>query len=323
MLSRRLLFTAASIAAAAPRVARAAWPDRPIRLIVPYPPGGSSDATARILAEALSQRLGQPVVTDTRTGAGGTIGMALAAQAAPDGYTLALGNISTMVVNMAVFPNPGYDSQRDFVPLGMTAMAANLLVVNPARQLGITSLATFVEACRAKPGDLSYGTAGVGSPAHVTTVLFLKTAGIEAQHVPYRGGGPAVTDLIAGNLDFMFSFAADCLPQVQAGRLRAIAYAGARRLASLPEVQTVAEGYPGFAFENWHTVAARTGTAPDILDRLRQAMNGALQDARVQARITALGIDATPVLADDAEARVASDIARWVPMIRAAGIAVE
>ena len=321
-LHRRALLGATTLLAL-PRLAYA-WPDRSIRLIVPFAPGGGTDTTARIVAQALTERLGQSVVVENRAGAGGAIGMAQAAQAAPDGYTLVMGHVATHVVNMAVQQNPGYDTARDFVTLGITSTAANILVVNPNRQGGIVTLQDFVAACRARPEALSYGSAGVGSPAHITTALFLRTAGVTAQHVPYRGGAPATTDLVAGNLDFMFSGASDCIPHIAAGRLRGIAVASARRLAGAPQIPTVAEsGYPDFAFEIWHTLSARKGTPPEVLARLREATHAALNNPQVIERITAMGVDATPTTGDAAQARVDSELARWVPMIRAAGITAD
>jgi len=321
-LHRRALLGAAALLAA-PRLAHA-WPDRAIRLIVPFAPGGGTDTTARIVAQALGERLGQPVVVENRAGAGGAIGMAQAAQAPADGYTLVMGHVATHVVNMAVQRNPGYDTARDFVALGITSTAANILVVNPTRQGGIATVQDFVAAARARPETLAYGSAGVGSPAHITTALFLRTAGVTAQHVPYRGGAPATTDLVAGNLDFMFSGASDCIPHIQAGRLRGIAAASARRLAGAPTIPTVAEsGYPDFAFEIWHTLSARRGTPPEVLARLQAATDAALASAPVLERITAMGVDATPTMGAAAQARVDRELALWVPMIRAAGISAD
>jgi tripartite-type tricarboxylate transporter receptor subunit TctC len=321
-LPRRLLLGAAA-ALALPGVARA-WPDRSIRLIVPFAPGGGTDTTARIVAQALSEKLGQPVVAENRPGAGGAIGMAAAAQAPADGYTLVMGHVATHVVNMAVHSNPGYDTARDFVALGITSTAANILVVNPQRQPRIATARDFVEACRARPGELSYGSAGVGSPAHITTALFLRTAGVEAQHVPYRGGAPATTDLVAGNLDFMFSGASDCIPHIRSGKLRGVASASAKRLAGAPEIPTIAEsGWPDFSFEIWHVISARAGTPAPVLDRLKTETAAVLTSPAVVERITAMGVDATPTLGDAAQARVLRELALWVPMIRAAGIRAE
>jgi tripartite-type tricarboxylate transporter receptor subunit TctC len=323
---RTLIGTALLAPLAAPTVARAQgrFPDRAIRLIVPFAPGGGTDTTARIVAQAMTERLGQSVVVENRAGAGGAIGMAQAAQAAADGYTLVMGHVATHVVNMAVHRNPGYDTARDFVALGITSTAANILVVNPQRQGGIHNARDFVEACKARPGQLSYGTAGVGSPAHITTALFLRTAGVEAQHVPYRGGAPATTDLVAGNLDFMFSGASDCIPHIRSGRLRGIAAASQRRLSGAPEIPTIAEsGWPDFAFEIWHVLSARAGTPAPVLARLREATDAALRDPAVIQRITAMGVDATPTTGEAAQERVTRELARWVPMIRAAGISAE
>ncbi|PWS35598.1 hypothetical protein DFH01_18555 [Falsiroseomonas bella] len=320
--SRRMVLVAAAVLAA-PRLAHA-YPDRSIRLIVPFAPGGGTDTTARIVAQGLTERLGQSVVVENRPGAGGAIGMAAAAQAPADGYTLVMGHVATHVVNMAVHRNPGYDTARDFVALGITSTAANIAVVNPRRQPGINTAQDLVAACRAKPGELSYGSAGVGSPAHITTALFLRTAGVEAQHVPYRGGAPATTDLVAGNLDFMFSGASDCIPHIRAGRLRGVASASAKRLSGAPEIPTIAEsGWPDFSFEIWHVISARAGTPAPVLDRLRTETAAVLNNPTVIERITAMGVDATPTTGAAAQARVDRELALWVPMIRAAGITAE
>jgi len=322
-LTRRAALGAALLAPALAR-AQPRWPDRPVRIVVPFAPGGGTDTTARIVAQALGERLGVSVVVENRPGAGGAIGMAAAAQAPADGYTLVMGHVATHVVNMAVHRNPGYDTARDFVALGITSTAANILVVNPSRQGGIRTAQDFVAAARAKPGELSYGSAGVGSPAHITTELFLRTAGVSAQHVPYRGGAPATTDLVAGNLDFMFSGASDCIPHIRAGRLRGIASASARRLSGAPEIPTIAEsGWPDFAFEIWHVLSARAGTPPPVMARLLEATEATLTSPAVTERITALGVDATPTVGEAAQARVTRELARWVPMIRAAGITAE
>jgi len=322
-LHRRSLLAAAGTLAL-PGLAHAEWPDRPIRLIVPFAPGGGTDTTARIVAATLSEKLGQSVVVENRAGAGGAIGMAQAANAAPDGYTLVIGHVATHVVNMAVQRNPGYDTARDFVALGITSTAANILVVNPRRQPGIVSVRSFVEACRAKPGELAYGTAGVGSPAHITTALFLREARVEAQHVPYRGGAPATTDLVAGNLDFMFSGASDCIPHIREGRLRGIAAASAHRLPGAPEIPTIKEsGYPDFSFEIWHIITARAGTPAPVLAKLRAAVSETLATQVVLERITAMGVDATPITGDAAQAKLDSELARWVPLIKAAGISTD
>jgi tripartite-type tricarboxylate transporter receptor subunit TctC len=322
MTTRRALLAMGALLAA-PRAAFA-FPERSIRLIVPFAPGGGTDTTARIIAQALTERLGQSVVVENRAGAGGAIGMAAAAQAPADGHTLVMGHVATHVVNMAVHRNPGYDTARDFVALGITSTAANIAAVNPQRQARIATLRDLVEACRAKPGELSYGSAGVGSPAHITTELFLRTAGVTAQHVPYRGGALATTDLVGGNLDFMFSGASDCIPHIRAGRLRGLAAASARRLAGAPEIPTIAEsGWPDFSFEIWHVLSARAGTPAPVLERLRAETATVLQSAGVIERITAMGVDATPTVGAAAQARVDRELARWVPMIRAAGIVAE
>ncbi|WP_161993535.1 Bug family tripartite tricarboxylate transporter substrate binding protein [Muricoccus nepalensis] len=306
--------------------ARADWPDRPVRIIVPFAPGGSSDLIARLIGTELQARLGQPgetgrfaVVVENRGGANGAIGMAAAAQAPADGYTLVEGHIGTHAITPAIMRTPGYDTLRDFTTVAVPATSSSVLVVpqsSPVRDLrGLLDLA------RAKPGGLSYGSPGIGSPSHVTVVLLSKMTGVVAQHVPYRGGGPAVTDLVNGTLDFMFAGPSEVMGQIQSGRLRALATTGERRSPGSPDLPTVAEaGVPGFRFTVWHALSARVGTPPVLLERLRQEVAAILATGTMQARLRDVGLE--PGIPDPAaaDAMLRAEVIRWGRLVHEAGI---
>ncbi|HEY4250925.1 MAG TPA: tripartite tricarboxylate transporter substrate binding protein [Roseomonas sp.] len=304
------------------RAARADWPDRPVRIIVPFVPGGSSDLIARLIGTALQPRLGQPVIIDNRGGANGAIGMAAAAHAAADGHTLAVGHIGTHAITPAMMRDPGYDTLRDFETVALTATSSSVLVVpqsSPARDLaGLLALA------RARPGQLSYGSPGIGSPSHVIVVLLSRMTGISAQHVPYRGNGQAVTDLIRGTLDFMFAGPSEVAALIASGQLRPLATTGARRSPGSPELPTVAEaGVPGFQFTVWHALSARTGTPPPVLARLRQEVEGVLGSEAIQARLRDVGLEPGPAGAAAGDALLRADVAKWGALVRDAGIQAE
>jgi tripartite-type tricarboxylate transporter receptor subunit TctC len=304
---------------AAPAEARAEWPERPVRIIVPFAPGGSSDLLARLIATGLQERLKQPVVVENRAGANGAIGMAAAAQAPADGYTLVQGHIGTHAITPAIMRSPGYETLRDFTTVAIPATSSSVLVVpqaSPVRDLhGLLALA------RARPGGLSYGSPGVGSPSHVTVVLLSKLTGITAQHVPYRGGGPAVTDLVSGTLDFMFAGPSEVMGQIQSGRLRALATSGTERSPGLPDLPTVAEtGIPGYAFSVWHVLSTRAGTPPDVVSRLQREATAILASDATQARFRDVGLDRGSADPAAGDATLRAEVAKWGTLVREAGI---
>ncbi|WP_458097976.1 Bug family tripartite tricarboxylate transporter substrate binding protein [Roseomonas sp. WA12] len=313
---RTALFLPALLAASP---ARAEWPDRPVRVIVPFAPGGSSDLIARLIGTELQARLGQPVVVENRGGANGAIGMAAAAQAPADGYTLVEGHIGTHAITPAIMRSPGYDTLRDFTTIAVPATSSSVLVVPQASP--VRDLKGLLDLARAKPGELSYGSPGVGSPSHVTVVLLSKLTGINAQHVPYRGGGPAVTDLVAGTLDFMFAGPSEVLGQIQSGRLRALATTGEQRSPGSPDRPTVAEaGVPGFQFTVWHALSARAGTPPQIIDRLRQTVAAILATEAIQIRLRDVALERGPPDALAAASMVRAEVTRWGTLVHEAGI---
>jgi tripartite-type tricarboxylate transporter receptor subunit TctC len=314
---RRTALLLPALLAAVP--ARADWPDRPIRVLVPFAPGGSSDLIARLVGTELQTRLGQPVVVENRGGANGAIGMAAAAQAPADGYTLVEGHIGTHAITPAIMRDPGYNTLRDFVTVAIPATSSSVLVVPQASP--VRDLKGLLDRARARPGALSYGSPGVGSPSHMTVVLLSRMTGISAQHIPYRGGGPAVTDLVGGTLDFMFAGPSEVLGQVQSGRLRALATTGAERSPGSPDLPTVAEaGVPDFQFTVWHALSARAGTPPALLARLRHEVAAILGMAAIQDRMRDVGLERGPAGAEAGDAMLQAEVARWSTLVREAGI---
>ena len=312
----------AAAALAVPSVARADWPERPVRIIVPFAPGGSSDLIARVIGTALQDRLQQPVVVENRGGANGSIGMAAAAQAPADGYTLVVGHIGTHAITPAIMRSPGYDTLRDLETIAITATSSSVLVVperSPARDLqGLLALA------RARPGALSYGSPGVGSPSHVTVVLLSRMTGISAQHVPYRGGGPAVTDLVSGTLDFMFAGPSEVAGQIQSGRVRPLATTGAQRSPGSPNLPTVAEsGVPGYEFAVWHALSVRRETPPMIVERLQREVAAILASEATRTRFRDVGLEQGPADAMAGDAILRADVVKWGTLAREAGIQAE
>src|SRR5215831_13463859 len=244
------------------------WPARPVKLIVPFPPGGSTDILARALGHGLSSELAQAVIIDNRPGAGGSIGAEAAAKSAPDGYTIMMGHLGTLAVNPGIYKHLPYDPLKSFAPVCLMAIVPSVLVVNPS--LPVHSVAELIAYAKKYPGKLSYGSAGMGSTSHLTTEYFKLAAGIDVLHVPYKGVGPMLTDLVSGQLSMGLNGAPAVMPHVTAGRLRALGVSSLRRLPSLPQVPTIDEagaeaGLRGFEANGWYGIVAPAGTAPPIL----------------------------------------------------------
>ena len=324
-MQRRFLLL--GFAAALPTVASAAfmvahaqpasWPDRPLRIIVPFPPGGAIDAMARLLAPRLSDALGQPAVVENRAGAGGTIGTAAAAQST-DGHTLLMVSIAH-AVNPALYPRLPYDSTADFAPVAPVAIVPNLLAVPAARPW--RTQADLVEAARRRPGELTYGSAGSGTSIHLAGALFCALAKIEMTHVPYRGSGPAVADLVSGRLDAMFDSVTSAAPHIASGRLRALAVTTGRRIAAFPDLPTVAEaGVPGYVVDPWFAMLAPRSLPAEARERVGRVVGQALQDPSVRERFAAIG--AEPMAGDAAalERLIAEETAKWGDLVRRLGI---
>lgn len=296
----------------------ATWPTRPIRFIVPYAAGGPTDVAARILAETLSQRLPQQVVVENVTGAGTVVGTTRAA-ATKDGHTFLIATVAH-AVNAVLYANLTFDPVKDFRGVALMGTVPQIVLVG--KSFPGNSLADLLAAARTKPGGLTYGSAGIGSAQHLAAELLAKLAKIDLVHVPYRGAGPAVTDLIGGQLDLVIDSAATALTQVKGGALHALAVTTKERLPALPELPTVAEALPGYEAYTWNAILAPTGTAPEIVAAMNKITNAALADPVLIRRFEELGIavaqSSTPEATD---AFVAAEMTKWQPLLRSAGIA--
>lgn len=311
---------AGAAALGAARPARAAWPDRPVRVVIPYPPGGGADTVGRILFARLSERLGQPFVVENRGGAAGTLGAAQVARAAPDGYTI-LHDATAFSVNPALLGSLPYDSARDFRPVFLAARVPNLLLVHPS--VPAADAAQLIALARATPGGLAIASSGNGTVQHMALALFARAAGMAVTHVPYRGGGPALTDLLAGTVPAMFSNASASTGHAQAGRLRALAHTGTGRLPPLPAVPPLSDTLPGFEAWEWNGVLVPAGTPEAIVLALSGALNAVIAEPAIAARFAALNAGTVANTPTEFAGFVAAETERWGRLVRDAGIRAE
>jgi tripartite-type tricarboxylate transporter receptor subunit TctC len=313
---------AAGNACAQSAASTAGWPSKPIKLVVPFPAGSSTDVIARIIAQMLGPRVGQSFVIENRVGASGMIGAETVARALPDGYTFGFATTSTHALAPSVSANVHYDPLRDFAPVSMIGSSPYVMVIYPGLQS--RTVQEFVALAKTKPGKLTYGSAGPGSLAHLAGVLFSKLVGVELTHVPYKSSGQSVTDLMAGRLDMQFSTIPPTLPLIRNGQMQALATTGAKRTAALPDLPTVAEaGVAGFEAVLWLAMVAPPGVPQPIVARLNRALNEVLDQDEAKAALTAQGMDPEPDTPDALRARIASDIERWRSIVLAAGIQPE
>lgn len=295
------------------------YPSKPIRLIIPFPPGGSTDILGRSLAQKLSEAWGQQVLVDNRGGAGGTIGADLAAKAPADGYTLLMGHIGTLAVNVALYPKLSYDPIRDFAPVCMVALVPNVLVVHPA--LPVKNVSELIAYAKANPGKLNYSSGGNGSAAHLAVEYFKLQTKTEIVHVPYKGTGPSVTDLIAGQVSMTMTGAPAVMPHVQSGRIRALGVSSPQRIPALAQIPTVAEsGVPGFDATQWYGVVAPVGTPKDIVARLNAEIRKIMQSKEMLERLNTEGAISAAGTPEQFDAYIKSEIARWGAVVKAAGM---
>ncbi|GAA4323883.1 tripartite tricarboxylate transporter substrate binding protein [Pigmentiphaga soli] len=310
---------AALLAAAACAPAMAAYPERPIRMIVPFPPGGPNDLLGRIIANGLSQDLGQPVVLDNKGGAGGTIGTDMVAKAPADGYTLLLSGTASLSIAPALYPKLPYDPVKDFAPISLTGTAPSLLIVNNNQPFKTVS--ELIKAAKAKPGTLNFASAGVGTPPHLAGELFKTMAGVDIVHVPYKGGGPAMTDLIAGQVQLYFCGIASAIPQVKTGKVRPIAVTSSQRTALMPDMPTVAEaGLPGYEVANWYAIVAPAGTPADIVSKVNASLVKLLAKPDVVSQMSELGVDAKSSTPEELAAYQRSELTKWAKVVKQANI---
>ena len=293
----------------------AAYPARPIRIVVPFPPGGSTDILARAIGLELTKAWGQPVIIDNVSGAGGSLGADKVAKAMPDGYTLLMGHIGTLAVNPSLYPALPYDPIKSFAPVAWVARVPNVLVVHPS--VKAHSVKEFVALAKANPGKLNYGSGGNGSAANLATEYFKLQTGAPLVHIPYRGTVPAITDLMGGQIQVLFTGAPAVLGQIKNAQLRALAVSSPTRLAALPDVPTVAEaGYKNFEADQWYGVVAPAGTPNDIVLKLNAQINQSLSTSELKTRLINEGAIAAPTTPEGFGQHIAREIARWKPVVQ-------
>lgn len=301
--------------------AQAAWPERPVTMVVPFPPGGPTDLVARVLAKQLTDQLGQTVVVENKGGANGNIGMQYAAAAKPDGYTV-LYNTSSIALSPNLYRSLAFDPVKDFTPVSSTAVIPLVLLVHPS--VPVKNTQDFVQYARQHPGKLSYGSAGAGNVTHLGALLLLRSLDIDAVHVPYRGSAPAMTDLVGGQVQLMTNTLNDSLGFVREGKLRALAVTGSARSDQLPDVPTVAETVaPGFSMGAWQGVVVPAGTPAPVVEKLNAEIRRALQSPEMQKQLKAQGAQTLGSTPEEYAAYIKSEIARWGEVVKAANVKLD
>jgi len=311
-----------ALAIALPSFLHAAYPDRPVRLVVPFPPGGGNDILARAVAQRLTESFGQQVIVDNRGGAGGMLGGQIAATSHPDGYTLFLGSMGSLAHNPALRTNNPYDPPRDFAAISMLATSAFLLAVHPALQA--RNVQELLALARAKPGTLNYASAGAGSSLHMTAELFKHAAGVDIVHIAYKGTAPALVELLAGQVQMIFSTMPPVLPHVKAGKLRALGVTTAKRARAAPDVPTIAEsGVPGFEVQNWQGIVTQKKTPAAIVDRLNGEIHKVLATPAMMEVLAAQGLDTAGSTPAEFDRLIREEIAKWRKLVQAARIRID
>jgi tripartite-type tricarboxylate transporter receptor subunit TctC len=317
---RRLLTVLLCVAAA--QAFAQVYPSKPVKMIIPYPPGGGNDTLGRLFAVKLGERIGQPVVVENRPGAGTLIGTEAAAKSPPDGYTILLSSIATHALSPNLYSKVPYDPIRDFAPITLLGIAPTVLVVT--NELPAKDLAELVAAGKAKPGVLAYASGGNGTPPHINGEVFKSVAGVDLLHVTYKGGGPALVDLIAGRVQVMLDTAASAMPHVRGGKLRALAITGPNRSPEYPDLPTFAEaGLPQYDTNAWYSMHAPAGTPPEVVRRLNAELVASLKDADVQARFKQLSTEPVGNTPEEFAAFVRAELDKYARIIKSAGIRLD
>jgi len=298
-----------------------AYPAKPVRLIIPFAPGGGNDILGRIIGSRLSEALRQQFIIDNRAGAGGTIGAELAAKSPPDGYTLVIGHIGTLAVNPTLYKKLPYDPVKDFQPVSLFAKVASVMVVHPS--LPVKSVKDLIALAKRRPGELVYGSGGNGGAGHLATEYFKLMAKIDMVHIPYKGTGPALIDLLAGQTQLVFGGVPGSIGHIKSGRLRALGVSTSSRLPVLPDVPTVGESLPGYEATQWYGVLAPAGTPAPIVSVLNKEIVSGLKDPKMQARLSDNGSEPFASTPEEFAAYIKSEIALWAPIIKAAGVRVD
>jgi tripartite-type tricarboxylate transporter receptor subunit TctC len=298
------------------------YPNRAIRLVVPFPAAGTTDILARAAAQKLTEAFGQSVVVDNRPGAAGNIGSDLVAKSAPDGYTLLMGTVGTHAINPSLYSKMPYDHVKDFVPVVLVAGVPNVLVVNPA--LPVNSVADLIKLAKDKPGQINFASSGSGTSIHLSGELFKTMAGVDITHIPYKGSSPALTDLMGGQVQIMFDNLPSALPQIKAGKLRAIAVTSLKRAPVLPDVPTISEsGLPGFEASSWFGVLAPAGTPAPIVARINAEVNKWLQSTDARERLLSQGAEAAGGSPEQFANHIRAESEKWAKVVKASGAKVD
>ena len=320
---RKLLLTAAALALClAPAAAVADYPTRPITLLIGFAPGGPSDVMARLLSKKLEEILKQPIVIENRVGGGGGVAATAVARAAPDGHTILLATGSSLAINVSLYKNLGYDPEKDFDPISLVGVQTNVLYTHPS--VPAKTLGEFIAYAKANPGKLSFGSGGVGTPAHLAGELLRIKAAIDYTHIPFRGTGQALQSVIGGHVLTAFNPPSPLLPHFQSGALRPIAITTLQRTPALPDTPTIAEsGFPGFDAATWHAVVAPAGLPKDVAAKLHQAFRDTLKDPATSKALTELGIDIVNSTPEELRAYIKSEIPKWAEVVKASGAKAE
>ena len=322
MRSRKVAALFAVLFCAIQAPATAAYPDKPIRLIVPFPAGGATDFMARSMAQKLGERLGQAIIVDNRGGAGGAVGAEAAATAPADGYTLLFSTMGVLAINPSLYPKLRYDPQKDFAPVSLTHATANMMVVHPS--VPAKSVQELIAYAKANPGKLTFGSSGNGTSSHLSGELFKSMAGIDMSHIPYKGTGPALTDLLTGRVSMMIDTVSVHIENVNAGKVRALGVTNAKRTPSLPNVPTIAEsGLPGYEVSIWLGVLAPAGTPADIVGRLNAEIGKVMSDPEMKAQLARSGIEPLHSTPAEFAAAIRNDTAKWSKVVKASGATVD
>jgi len=320
---RRMLAAVVIVACCASMPVRAAdYPTKPITLIIGFAPGGPSDVLARIITRKMEEILKQPFVIENRPGAGGSIAGTAVARATPDGYTVLLGTGSLLAINVTLYKNLGYDPEKDFEPITLIGTQTNVLYTHPS--VPVKTLGELIDYARANPGKLSFGSGGNGTPAHLAGELLKIEAKIDMAHVPFRGTGPALQNVIAGHVPMAFNPPPPLLPHIQSGSIRAIAVTTLKRSEALPDVPTIAElGFPGFEATTWHALVAPAGTPKEVIAALNRAAVAALNDPDSRKALTELGVDVVGSTPEELRDYIKSEIPKWAEIVKASGAKME
>ena len=298
--------------------AQDAFPTRPVSLVIPFPAGGSTDLVGRIVAEKMSSLLGQQIVVDNRGGAGGNVGSAAVAKAEPDGYTILMGTVATHAINPALYKKMPYDPVADFAPISLLVVVPNVLVVNP--DFPAQNVQELIALAKEKPGELSYASSGNGTPLHLSGELFKSMAGVDIVHVPYKGAGPALIDVMGGHVPIMFDNLPSSTEHIKAGKLRGLAVTTAERAPSMPDLPTIAEsGLPGYETYTWNALFAPAGTPPEVIAKLNEAAVAAVKDPAVQAKLADVGASVVGSTPEELGEHVKAEMAKWAPVVKASG----